>query len=923
MSLEAGTRISRYEIQSLLGTGGMGEVYLARDTELHRDVAVKLLTRSEDKERLRRFRLEARTVSSFNHPNILTIHEFGQYDDFHFIVTELIKGQTLRQKISQGELHLSEALEIAIQIGAALATAHAAGIVHRDIKPENVMILPDSHVKVLDFGLAKLTNHQDYFTQNPQNSTASLLSTDPGLIVGTVNYMSPEQLRGQPVDERADIWSFGVVVFEMIARQRPFPGASVSDVIAAILERQPSPLTGIVPEIPVQLETILSKALCKDKKERYQTTLEFVGALKEARHKLQIEAILGQSKDNPETRASTQSTFLKSKESPEQLSTAAGKTRTGTFARRKISYWISVGLPLLVLLLPLGVWFALSKNLFNQTVARQMRMRHLTTTNDVMNAVISPDGRFFVYVQIEAGQQSLWLRQVNAASGQELIPPGNGSYSGLTFAPDGNSIYFSVFGLKENTTSGTLFRIPILGGSQQELIANVDSPVTFAPDGKRFAFIRKYPEEALDRLMIANLDGTNVRMLSERKRPDFYAITTRESPSWSPDGKMISCPAGRIGGDNEFMGVVTIDTETGREIFLTSQKWWRVGRTLWLKDGSGLIITASDFGTDLYQIFRLSYPDGEVSKITTELNDYSNLSLTENSNLMLAVVSDKSSTIFTTAREDSGHTSQLASGKYDGFWGLGWTPRGDIIYVSLESGNRDIWVRSSDNKNPAKQLTFDAAADDYPTVSPDGLYIVFVSNRTGAPHLWRMNSNGGELKQLTNEGGESFPQITSDGQWVIYSVRTERRPSLWKVSVAGGTAVQLTNKLTDWPSLSPDGKWIACLTKEDSIEEPIQLAVLSTGDASFSKTFAIPEGTVSPVVPPVIRWLPNSQAIAYVVTDKGISNIWEQPLSGGAPKKLTDFTADRIFGFDWSKDGKRLVYSRGVLRNDVVLLESF
>ncbi len=926
MRLEAGTRIGRYEIQSLLGTGGMGEVYLARDRELGRAVAIKLMARSEDKERLRRFRQEARAVSALNHPNILTIYEFGQYGDFHFIVTELIKGQTLREKISQGVLSQTEALEISIQIGAALGAAHEAGIVHRDIKPENVMVLPDGYVKVLDFGLAKLTNLQKLFGPDPQASTASLLSTDPGLIVGTVNYMSPEQLRGQTVDERADVWSLGVVLFELIMQQRPFQGESVSDVIAAILERPPASLADIVPEIPTRLDAILTKALRKDKKERYQTAREFVAALKETRNQLEIETILGESKAKPHTRPAATRPLLPTQDSPAQVPVTVLNTGSGSSSTRgKMGHWKKIGLPLLALLLMAGVWFSLSKTLFKQPASNQMRMKRLTTANNVMNAVISPDGRFFAYVQEEAGQQSLWLGQVNAAGGKELIPPRNANYGGLTFAPDGNSIYFSVFGLKENTTSGTLFRIPILGGSQQELIDNVDSPITFAPDGKGLAFIRSHPEDGLDRLMIASLDGTNSRVLSERKRPDFYSITSREGPDWSPDGKVIACPAGRVGVGSEYMSVVTIDVETGRESLLTSQKWLRVGRTLWLKSGDGLVITASDFGTNLYQIFRLSYPDGEVSKVTVELSDYSNLSLTADSGLLLAVVSDKSSTVFATAGDEPGQASPLTSGKYDGLWGLAWTPEGELAYVSLESGNSDIWITGVDSKTPARQLTFDAAADDYPAVSPDGRQIVFVSNRTGAAHIWRMNSRGGDLKQLTDIGGESFPQITPDGQWVIYSTRGKGPPSLWKVSVEGGQGVQLTNKLmTHWPAVSPDGKWIACLSKEDSIEEPMKLALLSAADASFSKTFDITEGVAaSPALPAVIRWTPDSQAVAYVVTKNGISNIWEQPLSGGPPKKLTDFMADRIFWFDWSKDGKRLAYARGVLRNDVVLLENF
>jgi serine/threonine protein kinase len=233
MGINPGTIIERYEVRSLLGAGGMGEVYEAFDTRLERSVALKFLKQSDDAEKLRRFRQEAKAVSALNHPNILTIYEVGNYADYHFIVSELVVGKNLRDVITNEELTLDEILDIAVQIGNALAAAHHVGIVHRDIKPENIMILPDGYVKVLDFGLAKLIGLEKTFAPDSDLPTASLIETKAGMILGTVNYMSPEQLRGKAIDERTDIWSLGVVLFEMLTRRRPFTGESVSDVIAA------------------------------------------------------------------------------------------------------------------------------------------------------------------------------------------------------------------------------------------------------------------------------------------------------------------------------------------------------------------------------------------------------------------------------------------------------------------------------------------------------------------------------------------------------------------------------------------------------------------------------------------------------------------------------------------------------------------
>jgi serine/threonine protein kinase len=242
MVIPAGTRFSHFVVHSLLGTGGMGEVYLAEDTRLGRKIALKLLPENFtlDPNRLRRFEQEARTASALNHPNILTIYEIGSVDSVHFIATELVEGVTLRKRISDRRLKLSEVLEIAIQTASALAAAHHAGIVHRDVKPENIMLRRDGYVKVLDFGLAKLTEHSSSSidTQSPTQTKAA--STDPGTVLGTAKYMSPEQARGYEVDVRTDIWSLGVVIYEMVAGRAPFDGSTRSDVIAAILKLEPA-----------------------------------------------------------------------------------------------------------------------------------------------------------------------------------------------------------------------------------------------------------------------------------------------------------------------------------------------------------------------------------------------------------------------------------------------------------------------------------------------------------------------------------------------------------------------------------------------------------------------------------------------------------------------------------------------------------
>jgi len=307
MAIAQGTRLGKYEIRSLLGAGGMGEVYLAQDLTLHRPVAIKLLSAdfTMDQDRLKRFELEAFATSSLNQPNILTIYEIGHERGHHFIVTEFVDGESLGQQLRLGAFELSKALEIGIQIAAALAATHAAGIVHRDIKPDNVMLRRDHLIKVLDFGLAKL-REQEIAVVDIDVITTAFALTAPGIVMGTARYMSPEQARGLPVDARTDIWSLGVVLYEMVAGHLPFTGKTMSDVIAAVLEEEPPSLNEYSPDVPNELQRIVTKALCKDKEERYQAVKDLELDLKALKQRSEFEAELRRSgKWNRDSEANT------------------------------------------------------------------------------------------------------------------------------------------------------------------------------------------------------------------------------------------------------------------------------------------------------------------------------------------------------------------------------------------------------------------------------------------------------------------------------------------------------------------------------------------------------------------------------------------------------------------------------------------
>jgi len=524
-----GKTFRQYQIIDLLGKGGMGVVYLAFDNDLHRNVALKCLHDDllSDSQRVQRFKQEARAVSALNHPNILTIHQIGDLDGRQFIATEFVEGETLREVIRHKRLSVSESLDIVTQIASALSAAHEANIMHRDIKPENVMVRPDGYVKVLDFGLAKLT---EAFITNSKLST--LINTEQGTIVGTVQYMSPEQARGLAVDARTDVWSLGVVLYEMLTEHPPFDGETKSDVIAAILEREPSPLTRYREEAPEALQLIITGALKKDRNARYQTAKDLLVDLRSLRQRLEanpdsFRETRTESPDNPLSE-------VRQKEPPRETSAgvAARPTSSAEYIVSEIKqHKASVAVVLLtVVVVATAIAFWLSGILGrNKSTAhpQSMAITRPIANDRVRGAAISPDGKYIAYVVQEpicCFQQSLRLKQVGTASDIQIHPPSGLRPQRLAFAPDGNFLYFT-------DSSDALYQMPTIGGPKTKLITDVHSPISFSPDGKRLAFLRdNYPGKDETALMVANADGSGEVKIASRKKPDFFG----GAPAWSP-----------------------------------------------------------------------------------------------------------------------------------------------------------------------------------------------------------------------------------------------------------------------------------------------------------------------------------------------------------------------------------------------------
>jgi Tol biopolymer transport system component len=553
------------------------------------------------------------------------------------------------------------------------------------------------------------------------------------------------------------------------------------------------------------------------------------------------------------------------------------------------------------------------------------KLQRLTTSGKASDAAISPDGKYVAHVKNDAGQQSLWLRQVATTSDTQIVPPSTLDYSGITFSKDGNYIYY-VQGEFNNPVSRTLYQVPALGGASRKVIETVHSPVSLSPDGTRLTFIRRDLGNGETALVVANADGTSERQVAVRESANNFSLG---GPSWSPDGKMIA--SGVITPDPRPSGaastVIAVEVESGAERQITSQKWCVscLGQVAWLADGSGLLILVFDPGPRSNQLWHISYPDGDVRKVTNDdLNNYSRLSVTSDSSVLVTVQTEIAAGVWVTPQADASRARLISSGRYDGQLGLSWMPGGRILYTSRESGLTDIWSMGQDGKDQ-KQLTTNAATNQAPWATPDGRYIIFTSTRRGASRnlrsIWRMDTDGGNLKQLTGGPGDIYAKSSPDGRWVVFESTRFSALRAWKVSIEGGEPVRLIDKWTTNPTVSPDGSLIACFYREDQPNAPVKVAIIPFAGGDPIKVLDLPRPSFASA--PGLRWTPDGRALTYIDTINGVSNIWKLPVDGGAPKQLTDFKTDQIFWFDFSPDGKQLALSRGTQTSDVILIRDF
>jgi serine/threonine protein kinase len=883
-SLAEGASVARYKIVERLAAGGMGEVYKAYDGSLDRHVALKILPPFLTilDERVRRFVQEAKAASSLNHPNIITIHEIGHAipsldgkssgEPVHYIAMELVDGETLRQKIYANKRDLRSLLRVLAQAADGLARAHAAGIVHRDLKPDNIMVTRDGFAKVLDFGLAKLTE-----AATPQQEAVTVVkdNTREGVILGTVGYMAPEQVEAKVVDARADVFSFGCILYEAITRQRPFRGDSDVDVLHQILHDEPRPIADLAPEAPVELKRIVRRCLAKSPDDRFQSMRDLALELRDV-----------------------------ADEFP-SLTPSSSASITGQLIGRERPLWHSslLWIAIASLLTAAGTSWVLFHRSGNADIGK-MRIKAVTTHGKVRTAVISPDGRYVAYVKTDRQTDSVLLKRIATDSEVAVVAPtSEEEVIGISFSPDSDYLYLTSH--RVGASISNLYKIPALGGQRRQLASDVDTAASVSPDGKTVAFVREASNKSS--LIAVPAEGGGETMLATRAAPDIFPPL---APTWSRDGNTIAAVASSyLKGLGFSILIVSKDGSQPKEIL--NPKWMGLEGLSSLPDGK-YVACGRKTTTSSQQVYEIS-PAGESHAITSDLNWYTESSVTADGKTVMAVQNDTRRRLW--KYSGSTVTAITADGERSGPRIVRIAKDGSFIYEQWSAGNDDIWRMMPDGER--RQLTTSLRDDYAPVVSADGLHVIFETERNGDAELWSMNLDGGEQRPIQKIGQDVSSAPSPDGRWLLYSAGG----FLWRIPSAGGTPQKLASYMVLGGSYSPDGRWIAGLMKPASAppSEPFRLCVLSAEGGT--------PAPIGPLVPRIgrPRWTPDGKSVAYVRTTGGNDQIWAQPVDGSAAIQISHFDAyaPGVADFDWSPGGNDLYVIRFLVVRDVVMITDF
>ena len=896
-TLKPEDQIAHYRVVGALGAGGMGEVYRATDQTLERDVALKVLppelVRSE--ERVRRFTLEARSASSLNHPHIVTIYEIGEdrvrgrdgsaraplgsvvagavgaesdSSPLHYIAMELVSGKTLSAEIHEEKAEVKSLLRWLAQAAEGVAKAHAAGIVHRDLKPGNIMVSSDGYAKVLDFGLAKLTERKGNDRELSAATTMTVgEQTSDGVVLGTVGYMAPEQVRGQAVDARADVFAFGCMLYEAATRLRPFAADSPVETLHRILHDTPAPVEELNPEAPGELRRLIRRCLAKDPAQRPQSMRDLA---------LELRGIVDEY-DALSTSASSRSgaaAMLPSPRHPRRLRASA----------------IAVALVFAAVLV--GLWVLRLRPSHDETTSfESMQMAAVTSRGDILDAALSPDGRYLAYASGLPGQVSLWVRQLQTETDVQIAAPQEKDLVSLTFSPDGNYLfYLSGIGLlrRSYTTlpSCELYQVSSIGGTPRRRGLDVESRISIAPDGKAICFARGSVNK-LDALVALDLETGQERTVAT-------SAERLVAPSWSPDGKrIVAAEYTPMVGTR----VATFDLGDGRHRYVETLKPMatkakadslQVWDTHWLPNGRGILLLASNRGGALFlpQIWLVSYPAGGTRRVTNDLNAYVSLSTTFDGSSIGAVVMKRVFNLWVAEARPGGVVRQLTSAST--YEKSPWLARpaedGSILF--FEGPSRETMERvSADGSGERTVLTGHLGPGFF---SLPGGGVVFSRGKDRVYHVMRSEAKGeGERQLLKLSGGEQVVALSPDGRAVLFRP-VERQAELWMIAVDGGVPVKIaasteppgaTASRLGQADFSRDGRWIryADLEETEGQSRKIWKVVPAVGGEPVA-TLKLPVGAVDE------EWAPKGNSMTFVDTPSGVGNIYQYPTGGGSPR---------------------------------------
>jgi serine/threonine protein kinase len=861
VTLATGSRLGPYEILAPLGAGGMGEVYRARDPRLGREVALKVLPAafSEDADRLRRFELEARAAGLLNHPGITAVFDIGSHDGASYVVSELLEGETLRSKLAGGALPVRKALDFARQIAHGLAAAHDKGIVHRDLKPENLFVTGDGRVKILDFGLAKVVHAE---LGSGGDSPTATAGTEPGMLLGTIGYMAPEQVRGKPADQRSDIFSFGAILHEMLSGQRAFRGDSAADTLSAILKEEPPELSALNSRVPPGLERVVRHCLEKSPGERFHSAHDLA---------FQLEAISDQSGSVPGTAVA-----LRPSVSWKALASAAAGLGLGVLVGVLLARWSSRP----------------------PEPGEAPSLRYLTFSGDDWAPTASPDGKLVAFSSDRDGRDRIWLKELR--SGSE-VPLTSGSDGSAQFSPDGSAVFF----MRSTGARNALYRVPVVGGEPRRLLEDLREYHP-SPDGRRLAFIRTPHEDrnTAGDVWIANADGSDARRVSR-----LAGGWRLESPRWSPDGSRLAAVVQDPGASVTPPRLVAIDPATGSESPIAADIRGLVGRLAWEPSGRALLYTENEIISvaDLSgrgRLIRLELASGHGRTLLTFPRPIGFGGLVVLPGGALLLDTDLSRQPLREAELRAG----VASGPRFLTHGNAvdrqpvYSPDGErIVFSALRGDDYDLWELTP-RTGSLRKLTDDPSHDWDPALTADGSRLVWSSNRSGHFEIWSAAADGSGPRQVSSDGVDAQnPTATPDGAWIVYASTNPTRAGVWKVRADGSQTTQLVADVSAiHPEVSPDGRHVLWFSETPGAGRTLHVQRVEDGQAVDFRIEGLSAWRA--------RWLKGGKQIAFLHREgRNPLGIYVQDF---VPGRDTTASRRRLAGFDSDRETESFGFSR-------------